>query len=362
MKPPAIDKLLTRDEFRAAVFARDRGLCVVCSAPTDSTIQRAQVWTPSRREVPAVDAHHIVERRLWPDSGYYLDNGASVCGDCHLRAEQTILSCDDLRMLCGIKRVLLPPHLYADESWDKWGNMILPNGQRLRGELFDDESVQKALAPVLHLFTNRVKYGRTYHLPWSGRITDDDRVIDDADALFGGQEVVVTEKMDGENTTMYRDGMHARSVDYKPHPSRDRVRALHGMIAHDIPDGWRICGENLYAKHAIHYHHLANYFQVFSIWDDKNTCLPWDETVTWAALIGLPMITVLYRGPWSERAVRAAWTPTIGGDPSEGYVVRLAGSFRYRDFRRSIAKYVRADHVPQHGGLGAVVPNKLEAW
>jgi RNA ligase-like protein len=365
VKPPAIDKLLTRDEFRAAVFARDRGLCVVCSAPTDSTIQRAQVWTPSRREVPAVDAHHIVERRLWPDSGYYLDNGASVCGDCHLRAEQTILTCDELRALCGIKRVLLPPHLYVDaeQPYDKWGNPILPNGQRLRGELFDDESVQKVLAPVLHLFTSRVKYPRTFHVPWSPGVTDDDRVMDDPDAAFGGAQIVVTEKADGENTTFYRDYLHARSTDYSPHPSRDRVRALHASIAHDIPDGWRICGENVYAQHSIAYAALPAYFLVFSIWNERNECLPWDETVLWATLLGLSVVPVIYRGLWHEAAIRTlnnvreSW---LGGE-REGYVVRLAAGFHYRAFRRSVAKYVRANHVQTHGGwaVRAVVPNRL---
>ena len=171
-------------------------------------------------------------------------------------------SCDDLRQRCGITRVILPPHLYVDaeQPYDKSGNPILPNGQRLRGELFDDESVQKVLAPVLHLFTSRVKYPRTFHLPWSPGVTDDDRVLDDPDAAFGESRVVVTEKMDGECTTMYRDYLHARSTDYSPHPSRDRVRALHAQIAHDIPEGWRVCGENVYAQHSISYDALPSYF------------------------------------------------------------------------------------------------------
>ena len=73
----------------------------------------------------------------------------------------------------------MPPHLYRDQPYDKWGNPVLPNGTRLRGELFDDASVQKVLAPVLALFTDRVKYPRTYHLPWSPGLTDDDRKLDD---------------------------------------------------------------------------------------------------------------------------------------------------------------------------------------
>ena len=66
-------KLLDRDTFREAVFKRDGYLCVLCKAP-------------------AQDAHHIIERRLWPDSGYYLENGVSLCGPCHLKAEMTDVS------------------------------------------------------------------------------------------------------------------------------------------------------------------------------------------------------------------------------------------------------------------------------
>lgn len=36
--------------------------------------------------------------------------------------------------------------------------------------------------------------------------------------------VVITEKMDGENTTLYRDGLHARSLDSRHHPSRNWVK------------------------------------------------------------------------------------------------------------------------------------------
>src|SRR5271163_4187653 len=52
-------KLLTREEFKQKVFQRDNNLCIVCQAP-------------------AVDAHHLIERKLFADSGYYLDNGVSV--------------------------------------------------------------------------------------------------------------------------------------------------------------------------------------------------------------------------------------------------------------------------------------------
>jgi hypothetical protein len=337
--------LLTRDQFREAVFARDGQCCVIC-------------------RTAAVDAHHILERKLWSDGGYYLDNGASVCEGCHLRAESTEISCEALRSCCGIDRVLLPDHLCAGETYDKWGNAILPNGQRLRGEMFDDESVQRILAPILHLFTARVKYPRTLHFPWSPGATADDRRMDDPDKMFSGTEIVVTEKMDGECTTLYRDYLHARSVEGASHPSRDRVRALHSTIAHDIPEGWRLCGENLYAVHSIAYAALPAHFILFSIWDGRNECLPWDETVLWGDLLGLHTVPVLYRGPWDPGAVRlldGASTSRFGGE-REGYVARLADRFHYRAFRRSVAKYVRKNHVTtdDHWSHKEVVVNKLQ--
>lgn len=325
--------LLTRDEFRTQVFERDKGRCVVCGEP-------------------AVDAHHILERRLFPDGGYYLDNGASVCGQCHINCEATVLSVEELRQHAKISRAVLPPQLDADGCYDKWGNPVLANGQRLRGELFQDENVQKILkvGGVLGLFTTWVKYPRTYHLPWSPGVGSDDRIIEDL-SHFTGEEVVVTEKMDGECTTLYRDHWHARSVDSKSHPTRSWVANYWGGIAQDIPEGWRVCGENLYATHSIKYSDLRSYFLGFSLWDDRNFCRGWDETQEWFSLLGIESVPVLYRGRFDERRIKA-----LSEDPRlkdrghhEGYVVRLAAAFPASRFRHAVAKYVRADHVQTSG-------------
>lgn len=318
--------LLGRDEFREAVFARDKGKCVFC-------------------EQPAVDAHHIIERRLWLDGGYYLDNGASVCGDHHIQCEQTTISVEDVRDACGITRILVPQHLYADQPYDKWGNPLLANGQRLKGELFFDESVQKVLAlgGVLDLFSNWVKYPRTHHLPWSDGINDDDRVIDSLSA-FVGKRVIVTEKMDGENTTLYRDYTHARSVDGRNHPSRNWVKQFWSRFSADIPEGWRVCGENLYAKHSIHYVDLKTYFMGFSIWDERNICLSWDDTLEWFTLMGITPVPVLYDGLFNEAVIRKLWDEK-GWEQSEGYVLRLAEPIAYSEFRHKIAKFVRKGHI-----------------
>jgi hypothetical protein len=204
---------------------------------------------------------------------------------------------------------------------------------------------------------NRFKYPRTCHLPWSPGATSDD-VILDSTACFAGRRVIVTEKMDGENTTLYRDHLHARSLDSRHHPSRNWVKALHGRMAHLIPEGWRVCGENLYARHSLGYQALPSYFLVFSIWNEENVCLAWDDTVEWARLLGLETVPVLHDGPYDEESLRSL---RLDPEKVEGYVVRLAESFRYQDFRQSIAKWVRPGHVQtdEHWMHAEVVPNGL---
>jgi len=284
-----------------------------------------------------------MERRLFSDSGYYLDNGASLCGECHLKAESTEISCKDIREACGIDKAILPEHLYSDNEYDKWGNIILPNGQRVKGELFFDASVQKIIKSVLSLFTDYVKYPRTYHLPFSASKTNDDRTLEDC-SQFDGKEVVILEKMDGENSSIYNDYVHARSLDNDSHPSRDWLKNFSAKIGWELPQGWRICGENVFAKHAIHYNNLKSYFYLFSIWNDKNFCLSWDETLEYADMLDITVVPTLWRGIWDEeKAIEI--TETLDTKTQEGFVVRITNGFEYGAFRRSIAKYVRKNHV-----------------
>lgn len=323
-----MELLLTRTAFREGVFARDKLRCVFCKEPGQ-------------------DAHHILERRLFSDFGYYLSNGATVCGPCHLACERTIYSVEDVRRAAGITKPTIPEHLYPDHIYDKWGNPILEDGRRAKGELFYDESVQKALAEggVLQLFTPYVKYGRTFHVPWSPGIHDDDKALTDC-SQFEGEDIVASLKMDGENTSGYSDGhVHARSIDSRGGEDRAWVkRFLIENVCFNLPPGWRICGENLWAKHSIHYEALPSYFQGFSIWNELGECLSWNETKEWFQLLGVTPVPVLYEGPFSERVLHEIESK-LSWDKDEGYVVRLARGFKQSEFRRSVAKYVRAGHV-----------------
>lgn len=201
-----------------------------------------------------------------------------------------------------------------------------------------------------------VKYPRTYHLPWSQAVTNDDKMMASTAAL-SGVEVVVTEKMDGENTTMYRDHIHARSIDSRHHESREWVKNFWASIAYEIPEDLRICGENVFARHSIEYETLPSYFMGFSVWN-ADRCFGWDETVEWFELLGINPVPVLYRGVYDEKLIQNI---VLDNETQEGYVVRSAGSILISEFNQLVGKYVRRGHVQtdKHWMHSEVVANKL---
>ncbi|WP_331767405.1 RNA ligase family protein [Embleya sp. NBC_00896] len=200
----------------------------------------------------------------------------------------------------------------------------------------------------------RTHYPRTPHVPWSPGAGADDIRAGDLSGLRG-REVVVTEKLDGENTTLYPDGLHARSLDSAHHPSRAWVKALQGRIGARIPAGWRVCGENMYARHSISYDALESWFYGFSVWAGDH-CLDWDASTRFLRRLGVPSPPVLWRGVFDERALRA-----IRLDPTrqEGFVVRSVEGFGRAEFGLRVAKWVRRGHVrtDTHWMHAAVVAN-----
>lgn len=205
----------------------------------------------------------------------------------------------------------------------------------------------------------RTKYPKTWHLPWSNGNPSNDKTHP-TDELFHGKDVVVTLKMDGENTTLYGDGLHPRSLIMDNHPSRDWVKKMHGEIAHEIPHNWRICGENLYAQHSIVYKDLPTYFMVFSIWED-GACFDWDTTEEYCKELKLTTVPVIYRGTYSKELIEHIFRSSYEKE-HEGYVVRLASGFKLEDFTKSLAKYVRPNHIQtdEHWMNKKVEPNGLK--
>jgi hypothetical protein len=198
----------------------------------------------------------------------------------------------------------------------------------------------------------RLKFPRTSHLPWSPGFTGDDV-----------RWVVVTEKMDGENVTLYPDGsFHARSVDSAHHQSRDWLARRHRTeIAPAMPRGFRICAEYMRATHAIYYPDLADYLLVHSIWDGPN-CLAWEDTMLYCALLNLTTVPVWDVRSYDEEMFKLIYPREAAGREVEGYVVRRAASFPYSEYQNCVAKWVRASHVPPgtpHWQRGPLRLNRL---
>lgn len=190
------------------------------------------------------------------------------------------------------------------------------------------------------------KYPRTPHLPQSEGMTDDDKMASPETLahLQSGIELVVTEKMDGGNLTMYRDAFHGRSLDSGTHAWDTRARALWASVRHSIPEGWRVSGESLQARRSVSYDLLPGVYMVFGIWDETNSLISWDDMAYVAESLGLPVVPLLYRGTDYSEAVKA-WGKQRDSETSEGFVVRDSGVIPYDQFGKRVSKWVRKGHV-----------------
>lgn len=127
------EPLLSRRDFTALTLSSHRGRCVFCADR-------------------AVDAHHILDRKLFNDGGYYRSNGAPLCTRHHWDCEITVLGVDQVRAAAGVAQILLPGSLNAGgflARYDKWGNAFLTGawtGYRLAGPLRRDIGMIKALS------------------------------------------------------------------------------------------------------------------------------------------------------------------------------------------------------------------------
>lgn len=86
-----MSKKNTRNEFRTAVFSRDKYRCKCCGKPGKDRQggDGHKKFHSNLKEslLEELDAHHISNRNEMPNGGYVAANGISVCESCHQKAE-----------------------------------------------------------------------------------------------------------------------------------------------------------------------------------------------------------------------------------------------------------------------------------
>ena len=148
------------------------------------------------------------------------------------------------------------------------------------------------------------KYPRTYHFPFSKGATNDDKVADSNwFDNFKDKEIVITEKLDGSNTALMRNGVFGRSHAAITTNSWDRYITeycgLFDRVKNLIGENEIIYGENLYAVHSIEYNKLPSYFFIFNIRDEKEF-YSWDEIEEMSNILDIPTVPVLFKGVFSD--------------------------------------------------------------
>ncbi len=215
------------------------------------------------------------------------------------------------------------------------------------------------------------KYNRTFHLPWSPGATNDDKIATSVESLIK-TPIVITEKMDGSNTSLEHDGCYARTHSGPPsHASFDGLKALHAEIRYDIQSNMQIFGEWCYARHSIEYGELPDYFLMFGVRELSGSdyyWYSWEDVELFADYYNLYTVPVLFKGIVnSEKELQDLVNsfmnqPSACGGIREGVVARVAGEFFDSDFSSSIMKCVRANHVQttEHWKDQEIIKNKLK--
>lgn len=351
---------MTRNDFRQACVQRDDGECLIptCDKPVTTD-----------PEGPG-EVHHIIERKLWDDGGYFPDNGACVCNEHHRLAEDNVIPPQAFWQWADLPKTL-PVSVDSEEhGWNvnKWGEPLE--------------------YPPWEAFRDYIKYPSTRHLPWSHERDDDDTAHDSIEFLTG-YPLIATVKMDGGNCMLVKDtdepirARNGRQAD-KEHFDMAKQWYWNNNLYQEIPEYMQVFGEWLYAKHSIHYGcdceeecedvgpPLRDYFQVFGMYDTRyNLWLSWHETVELATEWGLTMAPyatdvygeLYFDEPYEAWDVLYDLSQKVVDDGHEGIVVRSAHPFHYGQIDERLGKYVRPGHVKDgetHWSKRPLVQNNLQ--
>ena len=195
------------------------------------------------------------------------------------------------------------------------------------------------------------RYPSTPYWPWSPTIGRGDDVHANPER-FVGEDVVVTEKLDGGNTLLHAGKVYARSVSA---PSAGKWMAMvkkHHAWKVTEPDVY-LYGEDIYGVHSIAYDPVAEHdtFHAFALRDGHGAFAAFHEVEAYAAQREIPVVPVLFRGRFRSVAEISAFMkqahgePSVLGDQREGVVMRLACGFPATAFQHNVCKSVREGHV-----------------
>ena len=199
------------------------------------------------------------------------------------------------------------------------------------------------------------KYPRTYHVPWPpGTTSDDKKLSGNWFDNYRGKEIVITEKLDGENNAINHYDVFARSHGAPTRSPWTRNIWDNDGILWQIKDKLSeyetVYGENLFGEHSIKYDKLSNYWHIFAVTDGEEW-YSWDYVCIIADILKQPHVPVLWRGVIeSEEQLHGLIDkfmsePSTYGPEKEGVVIRLASEFPFEDFSKCVCKWVRPNHV-----------------
>ena len=226
------------------------------------------------------------------------------------------------------------------------------------------------------------KYPRKFHAGISLGSTSDDRFMPDGYLeYFMDKPIILTEKLDGQNNCLSKDGVFARSHALPSELAWDKPLIDKWLTLKDDIDDYEIFGESMYAVHSIEYKKLESYFYVFAV-RVKDIWLSWNDVKEVAEYFGFPTVpeidikvklNEISANSENERlqeffkanlgmgvneytnssGALGGFCPITKDEVSEGFVIRLSDSFlvdeelishKSKGFKSSF-KIVRKGHV-----------------
>lgn len=347
-----------REQFRLQVAKRDGGMCKVpwCDEHVSPD--------PSK---PG-DQHHIIERNLWDDGGWFPDNGVNVCPEHHQLAEEDEIPPQAFWLWAGVDAPQVPACVES-QAVDKWGKPFeTPPHESLRD--YHKYPSTRHLMPCYWQSARSAAHTRTEH---------DDTELTSVDS-FTGIELVVLVKMDGSNAMLVADSdepVRARNGRDAEHRSFDRLKQAYWDrgVYETLDERYQVFGEHMTAKHSIHYGTEAppadDVFQVFGVFDSRlNVWLSWDSVEAIADQIGFETVPVVghytFDGPNAAHEFTQQITTiseSVIDQGHEGTVVRSRYPFHYGQFPEKVGKFVRPNHVQtdEHWSEGTLIENQINS-